>query len=115
MKEFQFKQYMEKKGFYCSVKYDDIELLDIAYYNIYYDKNDKWYNTVQFAGGYFFEKFSNFKKRGFKIKILEIQDMIIDTSHMVVFYTIIKLLTKETGYIITDLALNEDGDFLIPK
>ena len=114
MKEFEFKQQIGKKGFYCRVQYE-IEIFDDAYYYIDCGASNKWANTINFSGSYFFEKFSGYKKRGFRLKIHNVNDMIIDTSQMVVFYTIIKLLMQETGHVITDLNLNENGAFVIPK
>lgn len=114
MKEFEFKQLIGKIGLYCKITYE-IDVFDDDSYQIDCDIYNKWFNAIQFSGNYFFEHFSKYKKRGFRLKIYEVYDMIIDTSNMVVFYTMIKLLSRETGYIIPGLTLDENGNLLIPK
>ena len=114
MKEFELKKIIAGRGFYCKINYE-IELIDFKYGKTDFDIYNKWHNSVAFASDYFFDKYSIYKDRGFKLQIQGIHDMIIDTTPVVVVYSIIMLLAKETGYIITDFTINENGNLIFPK
>lgn len=115
MKEFEFKRLVNSKGFFCRVFYTVI-ITDEPKLVVEYDcDSDKWRNAVLFGAEYFFEKYSASTGKGVGIKVLDIEDQIIDTSSAVVFYSIVVLLCEEANFRIENLAIDDTGNLIVPK
>jgi hypothetical protein len=63
----------------------------------------------------FFRKYSVNHNTGIRIIINAIDSQIVDTTNMVVFLTMVELLSIEFNYVISDFKLNDKGDLIIPK
>nr|WP_294948746.1 hypothetical protein [uncultured Mucilaginibacter sp.] len=114
MKEFLFKKKIGKKGLYCKITYE-FEKLGLKQGTIIFDSDDPWYNEIISGSGYFFDKYVLYSNSGYKLTIIDVHGMIIDTTPAVVFYAVVMLLCKETGYIVIDFGFDENGDLILPE
>jgi hypothetical protein len=114
MKEFLFKKLIGRKGLYCKITYE-FESLETETSKVVFDPNDPWYNEIIRGSGYFFDKHVLDSNSGYKLTINDVHGMIIDTTPAVVFYAVVTLLCKETGYIIPDFGFDENGDLILPQ
>lgn len=69
------------------------------------------YSFFHFGMVYFFSKY----KKGFRLEISNIKFMPIDTSHMVLTYSIIKALSEVLDFKIEGLKISDNGQFQFPK
>lgn len=114
MKEFLFKKLIGRKGLYCKITYE-FDSPGIEQSEVIFDPNDPWYNEIISGFGYFSGKYGLHPRSGYKLTISDVHGMILDTTPAVVFYAVVTLLCKETGYVISDFGFDDNGDLVVPQ
>lgn len=110
---YEFKQKVNKKGFFCNVRYL-VESLSDEKLEVVFLADTRWQAACQFAANLFYEKYSLIKSGGIKITIKEVESQMIDTNQVVVFYALLSALSEHFD-IDSGIRVNEFGDFVVEK
>jgi hypothetical protein len=111
---FEFKKLIDNKGFFFKIEYE-VTITEELEETLRFSEDSKWNIAISFALHYFFEKYSRARGKGIRLTVYGFEDQIVDTTSMVVFYSIIQLLAKETDFSIIDLMLTNKGELILPK
>jgi hypothetical protein len=117
---FKFKKYVNDEGFYAMV---DLEvtveqeaILRVQYDNDFVD--EEWHKSVAFAMQYVYEHYQKAGKKGFSARVKRLHTMTGDTTHIVVFYVIVRGLIEALGNVFnSELVIfdEKEGTFSISK
>lgn len=116
IRQFEFKKKINNKGYYANIVLD-IQERDTKGIEIVFDKDSKWYPTLNYGATYLSEHLINKQevKCGYLIVINELNTQIIDSSSIVVLYAFIKAFFETLGYNTELIEINEDGCLVLPK
>lgn len=101
-------------GFFCRVAMS-VEILDEDKIIVKYDNNSCWFDSVYWGCKYFYQKYNLYAKKGLNIRITQLDAHSIDTTDIVVVYSVIRCLEKLVQFEIKGLEINGSGNFVIPK
>lgn len=73
-----------------------------------------WKSAITFAAEYFHRRYAGSDKRGLKISIQYLHDMVPDTNNMIVFYAVVQALCHAVGKK-CELTIDESGNFVVPN
>lgn len=108
------KENIAQKGFYGELILE-VELQQKTGIKIIHtDCSKKWQNAIEAGVNYFYDKELKNKKVGLHVRVVDCNDMIIDSSFMVFFYLSYSALCSAMS-IKEKIKIDNDGNFVIPK
>ncbi len=111
---FKIKKLINEKGFYSNLELDVAKTINSGV-NLKFQENTEWNYAIEFGVEYFYEQYRKIEKGGLEIHINYLHTQIVDSSCMVVFFSIVKALNNIMPIISDRFDINDFGEFIVPK
>ena len=111
---FEYKKLINETGFYGRIQLEVNKRTERGV-SVKYAGDSQWQNAIEFAVAYFYERYQKAEKGGLDVVIKELNTQIVDTSNMVIFFVTVNALYRALSMGATDVYINGEGSFVVPK